>query len=54
VANVPPEVAAVAKDANDHYTRAQDALKSGDFTAYGQEMKQVQADLQRLNQITGQ
>jgi uncharacterized membrane protein (UPF0182 family) len=52
--NVPPAVAAVAKDANDHYNRAQDALKAGDFATYGQEMKQVQADLQRLNQLSGQ
>ncbi|HLG69422.1 MAG TPA: UPF0182 family protein [Chloroflexota bacterium] len=52
--NVPPEIGTLTKDANDHYNRAQDALKSGDFTTYGQEMKQVQADLQRLNQLTGQ
>jgi uncharacterized membrane protein (UPF0182 family) len=52
--NVPPEVAALARDANDHYNRAQEALKAGDFTAYGQEIKQVQADLQRLAQLTGQ
>jgi hypothetical protein len=44
----------VSKDANDHYNRAQDALKSGDFGTYGQEMKQVQADLQRLGQLSGQ
>lgn len=54
IANVPPEIGALTKDANDHYNRAQDALKSGDFTTYGQEMKQVQADLQRLSQLTGQ
>lgn len=52
--NVPPEIASLSKDANDHYNRAQDALKSGDFSTYGQEMKQVQADLQRLSQLTGQ
>jgi uncharacterized protein len=52
--NVPPEIASVSKDANDHYNRAQDALKSGDFGTYGQEMKQVQADLQRLGQLSGQ
>jgi uncharacterized protein len=51
--NVPPEIASLSKDANDHYTRAQDALKSGDFSTYGQEMKQVQADLQRLGQLSG-
>jgi len=54
LANVPPEIATLSKDANDHYTRAQDALKSGDFTTYGQEMKQVQQDLQRLTQLSGQ
>jgi uncharacterized membrane protein (UPF0182 family) len=52
--NVPPEIGALTRDANDHYNRAQDALKSGDFATYGQEMKQVQADLQRLNQLSGQ
>ncbi|HVA25174.1 MAG TPA: UPF0182 family protein, partial [Chloroflexota bacterium] len=52
--NVPPEIASISKDANDHYNRAQDALKSGDFATYGQEMKQVQADLQRLGQLSGQ
>jgi uncharacterized membrane protein (UPF0182 family) len=54
LANVPPEIAALSKSANDHYNRAQDALKSGDFATYGQEMKQVQADLQRLGQLSGQ
>ncbi|HLY67451.1 MAG TPA: UPF0182 family protein, partial [Chloroflexota bacterium] len=52
--NVPPQVAALSKDANDHFTRAQDALKSGDFATYGQEMKQVQSDLQQLGQLSGQ
>ncbi|MGH2364005.1 MAG: UPF0182 family protein, partial [Chloroflexota bacterium] len=51
--NVPPQVAALSKDANDHYTKAQDALKSGDFGTYGKEMKQVQQDLQQLNQLAG-
>jgi uncharacterized membrane protein (UPF0182 family) len=52
--NVPPEIASLSRDANDHYNRAQDALKVGDFTTYGQEIKQVQADLQRLAQLSGQ
>ncbi|MBV9120522.1 MAG: UPF0182 family protein, partial [Chloroflexi bacterium] len=52
--NVPPEIGALSRDANDHYNRAQDALKSGDFATYGNEMKQVQADLQRLSQLSGQ
>jgi len=51
---VPPEIASLSRDANDHYNRAQDALKVGDFTTYGQEIKQVQADLQRLAQLSGQ
>jgi hypothetical protein len=49
---VPPQVASLAKDANDHYNRAQDALKSGDFATYGNEMKAVQADLEQLQQLT--
>src|SRR5205085_9193290 len=52
--NVPPQVSLLAKDANDHYTRAQDALKTGDFGTYGNEMKAVQQDLQQLQQLTGQ
>ena len=54
LANVPPQLGALAKDANHHYSRAQDALKSGDFATYGNEMKAVQQDLQQLNQLTGQ
>ncbi|MBV8085333.1 MAG: UPF0182 family protein [Chloroflexi bacterium] len=51
--NVPPQVASLAQDANNHYNRAQDALKSGDFATYGSEMNAVQADLQQLQQLTG-
>ncbi len=53
IPNVPPQIAQLTKDANDHYLRAQDALKSGDFEAYGREIKQVQQDLEQLNQLTG-
>jgi hypothetical protein len=43
-----PDAAALIKSANDHFNKAQDALKQGDFATYGNEQKALQADLQRL------
>ncbi|MDE3074144.1 MAG: hypothetical protein KGJ86_01830, partial [Chloroflexota bacterium] len=51
--NLPPQITDLARDANDHYSRAQDALRGGDFATYGQEMKAVQQDLQRLAELSG-
>ncbi|MBI5034420.1 MAG: UPF0182 family protein [Chloroflexi bacterium] len=48
------DVAVLAKEANDHYTKAQDALKTSDWTTYGNEMKALQQTLDRLLQATGQ
>jgi len=47
-------VNALIKEANDHYTKAQDALKTGDWTTYGAEMKALQQSLDKLMQATGQ
>ncbi len=51
--NVPPEIANLTRDANEHYVKAQAALRNGDFATYGQEIQQVQQDLQRLGQLSG-
>lgn len=51
--NVPGQITALAADANQHYARAQDAWKAGDFVAYGQELAAVQRDLQQLAQLSG-
>lgn len=49
-----PAVAALAKEANDHYNRAQDALKTADWATYGKEMQALQQVLNQLIQMTGQ
>jgi len=47
-------VSALAKEANDHYLKAQDALKTSDWATYGAEMKALQQSLDKLMQATGQ
>jgi len=47
-------IAQLVKSASDHYASAQAALKNGDFTTYGQELKALEADLARLRALTGQ
>ena len=47
-------VAALAKEANDHYLKAQEALKTSDWTTYGNEMKALQQTIDKLMQATGQ
>ena len=47
-------VAQLIKSASDHYAAAQAALKNGDFTTYGQELKALESDLARLRALTGQ
>jgi hypothetical protein len=49
---VTPDAAALIRSANDHFTRAQEALKAGDWARYGDEQRALQADLQRLAEIT--
>ncbi len=48
------DVGALAKEANDHYAKAQDALKTSDWATYGAEMKALQQTLDKLMQATGQ
>ena len=40
----PASVADLIKSAQDHYNRAQDKLKAGDWAGYGDEVKQLQSD----------
>lgn len=42
------------KRANDHYARAQDALKTSDWATYGKEMQSLQQTLEQLMKATGQ
>ncbi len=49
-----PSVNALIKEANDHYLKAQDALKNADWGTYGKEMQALQQTLDRLMQATGQ
>jgi hypothetical protein len=46
-----PQLAAVIQSANQHYTRAQDALKAGDWATYGSEQKALADDLKRLSDL---
>jgi uncharacterized protein len=41
-------IAQLATEAQDRYTRAQEALRSGDFTRYGEELKALEDALNRL------
>jgi uncharacterized membrane protein (UPF0182 family) len=47
-------VASLAREAQDRYTRAQEALRNGDFARYGEELRALEAVITRLVQITGQ
>lgn len=47
-------IAALTKEANDHYTKAQDALKVADWATYGKEMQALQQVLAQLLAATGQ
>ena len=47
-------VAQLVKSASDHYAKAQAALKTSDFTTYGQELKLLEDDLAKLRALTGQ
>lgn len=48
------DVGALVRQANDHYNKAQEALKAADWTTYGAEMKALQQTLTALEQATGQ
>ncbi|MBI4300408.1 MAG: UPF0182 family protein [Chloroflexi bacterium] len=45
-------VAALVQSAQDHFNRAQDALKAGDWAGYGQELAALKDVLARLGQLT--
>jgi len=40
--------------ASAQFERAQDAMRKGDWTTYGNEMKQLQQSLERLRQVSSQ
>jgi len=46
-------VADLVKKANEHYNRAQDALKTANWATYGKEMEELQKVLNQLSQMTG-
>ncbi len=50
---LPADVQALVAYANDHFERAQAALRAGDFTTYGSELKLVQDALRQLTALTG-
>ncbi|MCC7370551.1 MAG: UPF0182 family protein [Chloroflexi bacterium] len=52
--SAPPtgEMTALIQSANLHYTRAQEALRAGDWGRYGEEQRALEADLRRLADLT--
>ena len=40
------------QSANQHFTRAQDAVKAGDWATYGNEQKALESDLRRLADLS--
>ncbi len=48
------DVAALARMASDHYEAAQEALRQGDWAAYGRELEKMDAALQALVQLTAE
>ncbi len=49
-----PNIAALVSQANDHYSKAQQALKTADWATYGAEMQALKQVLDQLAQATGQ
>ncbi len=41
----------IARSAQEHYRRAQECLRSGDWACYGEEMKALESDLEELVQL---
>ena len=48
---LPADVAGLIAYANDHFNRAQAALRAGDFATYGAEIAKVDAALKRLDEL---
>jgi uncharacterized protein len=49
----PPDsttMAELARSANEHFTRSQQALRDGDWARYGEEQRLLQDDLRRLSE----
>jgi len=49
----PSGIAELAKSAQDHYNRAQERLKAGDWAGFGEELKALESDLAALNSLAG-
>ncbi|GIW10299.1 MAG: hypothetical protein KatS3mg061_1356 [Dehalococcoidia bacterium] len=49
---VSSDVAALVRTALEHYDRAQARLRAGDFAGYGEEVRQLEAVLRRLGELT--
>ncbi|MDO8674258.1 MAG: UPF0182 family protein [Dehalococcoidia bacterium] len=47
------DVAALVRSAQDHYNKANEAQRAGDWAKYGEELNALAADLKRLNDLTG-
>jgi uncharacterized membrane protein (UPF0182 family) len=47
-------VGQLARQAADHYDAAQQALQEGDWTTYGEELRQMEAALEALVELTGE
>jgi hypothetical protein len=41
------------ESALDHYNRAQEALREGDWATYGEEMEAMKRDLDEIARLTG-
>lgn len=50
---MPSQIAELARAAQQHYQRAQEALRRGDWAGYGEELKALQQTLDQLVQLTG-
>jgi hypothetical protein len=46
-------IAELAREADAAYQRAQEALRQGDFAAYGREIARVEELIQRIVQLSG-
>jgi uncharacterized protein len=50
---IPPEIAGLVAEAQQHYDKAQEYLRAGDWTGYGEELAALQATLDRLAALAG-